>query len=67
MKESNLNPNYSLECKYEIFKKLSLEKLNYKIILPGDHIVTPATVGEYNQIQATLKKQQQDAATQQEE
>jgi hypothetical protein len=41
-----------------------LEKLNYKIILPGDHIVTPSTVGEYNQIQATLKKQQQDAATQ---
>jgi hypothetical protein len=44
-----------------------LEKLNYKIILPGDHIVTPATVGEYNQIQAMLKKQQQDTANQQEE
>jgi hypothetical protein len=46
-----------LECKYDIFKKLALEKLNYRVILPGDHIVTPSNVGQYNQMQALIKKQ----------
>jgi len=45
-----------LECKYDIFKKLALEKLNYRVILPGDHIVTPTNVGQYNQMQALIKK-----------
>jgi len=41
-------PVISVECKYEIFKKLALEKLNYRVILPGDIIVTPSNVGLYN-------------------
>ena len=44
-----------IECKYEIFRQLSLKDLNYKVILPGDQIVTPATSELYYNLQQRLK------------
>ena len=44
-----------IECKYEIFRQLALKDLNYKIILPGDQIVPPATSEVFYSLQQRLK------------
>ena len=49
-----------IECKYDIFRQLSLKELNYKVILPGDQIVTPATSEVYYNLQQRLKARQKE-------
>ncbi len=46
-----------LECKYDIFKQISLNVLNYKVILPGDVVLTPATSEAYEELQRKIKTQ----------
>jgi hypothetical protein len=48
------------ECKYDIFRQLSLKELNYKVILQGDQIVTPATSEVYYNLQQRLKARQKE-------
>ena len=49
-----------IECRYNLFQQLALFEFHWRIIMAGDHVVTPQTGEQYMALLKKIKVHQQE-------